>query len=1297
MNHYSYKSMLFLLFVFFIASFSFGFENLYEFSWGKGQANFSTRLESCGRYGPSFFTVDGDALYILDREINTIKSFDLKSGNIISLFKVDSYTDCFAVDNDCLAFYNGIDIKICSKEGQRNTAILRKPENIMIIKSLLIRENILYAMDENAYFHSIYDIKNNKMLDPIPAIKAVYQDGSFCKGFLIKEDFHNIRLFIGCEEIPVNYEGYIGASSILYIGEKYILIRSEELFSMNPIKAEEMLLFIDHNGNIIKRIDIPFLYYTYFPDNIKVYEGILYYMLSAKDGIHAIRTSLDELVLSDQGVFISEFPEKYHYNSELKSTEVEPQKDNRRPKAENPITRSQILDNAVPYEALVWTATSSNISGGIIQLPDGSYIRTPSWVVAGSLQKVPYKWGGWTSLTTFTSQVSAGKYAGDNYTESVSWTDNYCVGVDCSGFVSRSWDTSIKYSTYTLQDISTAYSSFTELKRGDVVNKASSHVRLVISDNPSGTVNTIESAGADWRVSYRDFTFTQLADYIPRYFDYVQEDPDPLPQAFVAEVKSSVYTLNVRTGPSPSYSILTTLTGNQKFVVSDYDNGWYKLHFPSGEGYSYGWCNGGTTAENGYLTGSQATGIATVNVSSTLNVRSGPSTAYDIITTLSNGQKIALLEESGGWYRFSLPGSTGHTDGWASGTYLDITAGGPKSPVGAELISISAPSGLEINEDGTVDITLKNNGFSSFSPGTYLKTSNPQNHDSLFYHPDWINTSTVSNFSTQVLPFQQYSFSFYIHADPSLAGQTVTEYLNLYEDGLGWFSDTGQNGPADDIINFAISVGSVNITDIQPSQGIYSIGSQIDISWTCDAPSGDSMRISIKRDGYPDIEGPDYYLLTSDTLNSGSASFIIPDGINTSDDWRVWIAHNASGAFSNASGNITVKQPVTVSVSDGTNPVEAAKITIDDSEYLTNSQGNAVISLFHGNYSYHVSKSGFIYYDSSYLVDSNNTEIDIILSASTYHDLSISLENPSFEGIWLWSYIDDERSSSWTKLISGMTAESIHYGDISNDGLKEIIVDFGTDGLWYYSFSTSSWFNLSSFETSCVITAKTNPAGPSDVIASFTQYGLYRYDFQGAAWERIIQYPVSIMCSGNMDMDPDGIDELLLSFGIVDGIYEYNFQEGTFTRLLFASPSQIIASDTSGNGNNELVCSFTGIGTYIAGNTSRTSYQWNRITWGYPDAGHMICCGDVSDGPGNEVIMTYLSKTYYFCSDTSVWTLIANAPFKRIASGLFTGQAKHDLMLCSSANGDIFLRKTYFGSFDLIAASGNSNAMCSLD
>ena len=65
--------------------------------------------------------------------------------------------------------------------------------------------------------------------------------------------------------------------------------------------------------------------------------------------------------------------------------------------------------------------------------------------------------------------------------------------------------------------------------------------------------------------------------------------------------------------------------------------------------------------------GTIAYGAGTVNAS-ILNVRSGPGTNYDIISTLSDGTIVVILEQSSsGWYKINYNG----TEGYVSAEYLE--------------------------------------------------------------------------------------------------------------------------------------------------------------------------------------------------------------------------------------------------------------------------------------------------------------------------------------------------------------------------------------------------------------------------------------------------------------------------------------------------------------------------------------------------------------------------------------------------------------------------------------------------
>ncbi|MHB8402181.1 MAG: T9SS type A sorting domain-containing protein [Bacteroidia bacterium] len=183
------------------------------------------------------------------------------------------------------------------------------------------------------------------------------------------------------------------------------------------------------------------------------------------------------------------------------------------------ITRTQIHNKARPFTTYTFTASSSNIYNNVNCSAVGN-ISTPSWVAVGNnTVGMPYCWGGFSSLSSFTSSLLGGKSAGDNdCTTSGDCCESCALGVDCSGFVSHAWGLTTKYSTNTIPSISTSYTSALQVKQGDVFNLAGSHVRLVDTNYATGTFLLMESSAADWKVSYRSYTASQLTSYIPRWY-----------------------------------------------------------------------------------------------------------------------------------------------------------------------------------------------------------------------------------------------------------------------------------------------------------------------------------------------------------------------------------------------------------------------------------------------------------------------------------------------------------------------------------------------------------------------------------------------------------------------------------------------------------------------------------------------------------------------------------------------------------------------------------------------------------
>ena len=159
------------------------------------------------------------------------------------------------------------------------------------------------------------------------------------------------------------------------------------------------------------------------------------------------------------------------------------------------VTRADALKIAERFVNHRWTAESRHVrhgkdSSGIeIHTPDraGGHANpeTDSWTLGTQNIGVAYKWGGWDNPETFDAGLNKGRAAGDVYTaekrkKGGAAVSGDCVGIDCSGFVSRCWALKNRESTSTLGGISKRLASPAELKPADVMNTAGGHVILFV-------------------------------------------------------------------------------------------------------------------------------------------------------------------------------------------------------------------------------------------------------------------------------------------------------------------------------------------------------------------------------------------------------------------------------------------------------------------------------------------------------------------------------------------------------------------------------------------------------------------------------------------------------------------------------------------------------------------------------------------------------------------------------------------------------------------------------------------------
>jgi uncharacterized protein YgiM (DUF1202 family) len=142
-------------------------------------------------------------------------------------------------------------------------------------------------------------------------------------------------------------------------------------------------------------------------------------------------------------------------------------------------------------------------------------------------------------------------------------------------------------------------------------------------------------------------------------------------------IRTSSTNLNVRSSPSLSGSILTGLPKGSYVTLVSKSGSWWKVEYAQGR---YGYCSADYIETVPVQT-------ATVYVSgSRLNIRSGPSTSYAILSQYADRASVTVLSSAKGWAKVLFGGTR---IGYVSETYLSYSS--TSAPSGNSAVVLSVP------------------------------------------------------------------------------------------------------------------------------------------------------------------------------------------------------------------------------------------------------------------------------------------------------------------------------------------------------------------------------------------------------------------------------------------------------------------------------------------------------------------------------------------------------------------------------------------------------------------------------
>lgn len=256
--------------------------------------------------------------------------------------------------------------------------------------------------------------------------------------------------------IEVNTTHDLGTLRILgFDPDNSFYVVLEELAQNPGLQVDKTIRHFDAEGKLIGMARVPIAeQYTYVAHDLTIGpDGSVYALVTYPDHVEVLRLSfvleLDP-ILSDATIPAN--------GSE--STLVES------PESITCVSRDTMVNTAYSYYANSKYLNNTNINGTCANRTKPHYLGS-----AGTYSSVSYDWGGFDTVSGWNTYMTNNYKAGDIDT---SGNEGCSRGVDCSGYVSRTWQLGSPYGSCSFGSISTEI-NINEMQRGDILTLCNEH------------------------------------------------------------------------------------------------------------------------------------------------------------------------------------------------------------------------------------------------------------------------------------------------------------------------------------------------------------------------------------------------------------------------------------------------------------------------------------------------------------------------------------------------------------------------------------------------------------------------------------------------------------------------------------------------------------------------------------------------------------------------------------------------------------------------------------------------------
>lgn len=184
--------------------------------------------------------------------------------------------------------------------------------------------------------------------------------------------------------------------------------------------------------------------------------------------------------------------------------------------------RDGVIKTAREYADCEWIPTEHNMfhgndkEGVLVNTPDISYsseiYRCGWWRLNKKNIGMAYNWGGNSTIKEFKEGIANGKYGGNVPDLRSNPISKECVGVDCSGLLSRCWQLPKKLATRDIANISDRLSDVSLLQQGDILLLPGKHVMIFIEFVDEDIVKIIDCTRTTGKVMEREVSMEALTN-----------------------------------------------------------------------------------------------------------------------------------------------------------------------------------------------------------------------------------------------------------------------------------------------------------------------------------------------------------------------------------------------------------------------------------------------------------------------------------------------------------------------------------------------------------------------------------------------------------------------------------------------------------------------------------------------------------------------------------------------------------------------------------------------------------------